>query len=116
MTFAKMFRWVSIAPLGVPVVPPVYCSTATSSGESGARVSGRPAFAGHQVGERARALHPRRLAPRPVEYSATDVTMTCSSAVCVLQREAGGGATDVQRDDDPHARVVRDMCRISRAV
>ena len=27
-----MFRWLSITPLGVPVVPPVYWSMATSSG------------------------------------------------------------------------------------
>ncbi len=26
----EMLAWVSIAPLGVPVVPPVYCSTAIS--------------------------------------------------------------------------------------
>src|SRR6266511_3400916 len=32
MTLAKMFPWVSIAPLGVPVVPPVYWRTARSSG------------------------------------------------------------------------------------
>jgi hypothetical protein len=31
-TLAKMFAWVSIAPFGVPVVPPVYCRTARSSG------------------------------------------------------------------------------------
>ena len=29
---ATRFRWVSIAPFGTPVVPPVYCSTARSSG------------------------------------------------------------------------------------
>ncbi|MNN18450.1 hypothetical protein D3C81_1316580 [compost metagenome] len=28
--FATRLRWVSIAPLATPVVPPVYCSTATS--------------------------------------------------------------------------------------
>src|SRR5437667_454119 len=33
--FATRFRWVSIAPFGVPVVPPVYCRTATSSGFAG---------------------------------------------------------------------------------
>src|SRR5207247_1798873 len=32
VAFATRLRWVSIAPFGVPVVPPVYCSTATSSG------------------------------------------------------------------------------------
>src|SRR5437667_5918022 len=33
--FATRFRWVSIAPFGVPVVPPVYCRTATLSGFAG---------------------------------------------------------------------------------
>jgi len=28
--FATRLAWLSIAPLGSPVVPPVYCSTATS--------------------------------------------------------------------------------------
>ena len=28
---ATRLRWVSMAPFGDPVVPPVYCSTATSS-------------------------------------------------------------------------------------
>ena len=28
----EIFAWVSMAPLGVPVVPPVYCSTAMASG------------------------------------------------------------------------------------
>jgi hypothetical protein len=31
-TFATRLRWSSIAPLLTPVVPPVYCSTARSSG------------------------------------------------------------------------------------
>ena len=30
--FATMLRWVSIAPLATPVVPPVYCRNAMSSG------------------------------------------------------------------------------------
>ncbi len=30
--FAIMLRWVSIAPLATPVVPPVYCRNARSSG------------------------------------------------------------------------------------
>src|SRR5439155_678419 len=32
---ATTFRWMSIAPFGVPVVPPVYCRTATLSGFAG---------------------------------------------------------------------------------
>ena len=31
-TLIERLAWVSIAPLGVPVVPPVYCSTAIASG------------------------------------------------------------------------------------
>src|SRR5437773_9549836 len=38
IAFATRFRWVSIAPFGVPVVPPVYWSTATSSGSADASV------------------------------------------------------------------------------
>ena len=33
MTFAATLRWSSIAPLATPVVPPVYCRNAISSGE-----------------------------------------------------------------------------------
>ena len=32
LTLIERLAWVSIAPLGVPVVPPVYCSTAIASG------------------------------------------------------------------------------------
>ena len=39
---AVMFWWVSIAPLGVPVVPPVYCSSARSvSGSTATGAGGR---------------------------------------------------------------------------
>ncbi len=31
-TLMAMLAWVSMAPFGVPVVPPVYCSTAMASG------------------------------------------------------------------------------------
>ena len=34
----EMLAWLSIAPLGVPVVPPVYCSTAMASGVITGRV------------------------------------------------------------------------------
>src|SRR5437016_482242 len=43
--FATRFRWVSIAPFGVPVVPPVYCKTATSSGSAGVCVESARVFA-----------------------------------------------------------------------
>ncbi len=36
-TLMERLAWVSMAPLGVPVVPPVYCSTATASGVSAGR-------------------------------------------------------------------------------
>ncbi|MNC38080.1 hypothetical protein D3C75_866700 [compost metagenome] len=39
---AIRLRWVSMAPLATPVVPPVYCSTATSPGCGWASRSGRP--------------------------------------------------------------------------
>ena len=49
--FAARFACVSIAPFGSPVVPPVYCSTATSPGEgAGSATAGplRSAFQGVQ--------------------------------------------------------------------
>ncbi len=42
-TLAVRLRCVSMAPLGTPVVPPVYCSTARSSIEMVGAVNGRPA-------------------------------------------------------------------------
>ena len=41
-TFATMLRWVSIAALAMPVVPPVYCRKAMSSGPSGTSGSFSP--------------------------------------------------------------------------
>ncbi|MNE42065.1 hypothetical protein D3C80_1361710 [compost metagenome] len=39
---AIRLRWVSIAPLATPVVPPVYCSTATSLRSGLASLTGLP--------------------------------------------------------------------------
>ncbi|MCY1453757.1 hypothetical protein D9M71_707690 [compost metagenome] len=39
---ATRLRWVSIAPLATPVVPPVYCNTATSLACGLASVTGWP--------------------------------------------------------------------------
>ena len=41
-TFATMLRWSSVAPFDTPVVPPVYCRNATSSGEIARVLSGLP--------------------------------------------------------------------------
>ena len=48
---AQKLAWVSMAPLGWPVVPPVYCSTAISSWEWAARVAGVSGVIGDQRGE-----------------------------------------------------------------
>ena len=39
---ATRLRWISTAPLLTPVVPPVYCSTAISSGPTSAGLNGLP--------------------------------------------------------------------------
>ena len=60
--FATRLRCVSIAPLGVPVVPPVYCRSATSdadgagcAGSSGCGLGDEPVP--HREGRRHRAAH-----------------------------------------------------------
>ena len=111
-----MLPWVSIAPFGVPVVPPVYCSTARSSGSiAHPRQLGRrrPAPAGRP----ASACRRRAAAPPPAaEYSASDVTMICSiaglrAATAVHQRRQR-----VERDHDAHAGVGGDGQHLARGV
>ena len=46
MLFHQMLPWVSMAPLGRPVVPEVYMITATSSASIGSRVGERRGVAG----------------------------------------------------------------------
>src|SRR6266498_2533497 len=85
-TFAQRLPCVSIAPFGVPVVPPVYWRTARSSGPIGVRprrmgldgTSGSDPVAGS-----AKASVPsmRGVGVAAAEYSASDVTMTCSMDV-----------------------------------
>src|SRR5882762_5140506 len=84
-TLAQMFPCVSIAPFGVPVVPPVYCRTARSSGRisslTGVRVESDSSRTG--VGlvtscDKASVPSTWGGAAAAAEYSASDVTMTCS--------------------------------------
>jgi hypothetical protein len=86
-TLAKMLRCVSIALFGAPVVPPVYCSTATSSGSIGVqKISGTAT----EAMAWARVVVPSTrggAAPGP-EYSSTDVMMMRSSGVTVRRSSA----------------------------
>ena len=107
-TLAQMFAWVSIAPFGVPVVPPVYCRTATSCGSIGTR--GRSA-AVTATSRSASARVPSMCggSAAAAEYSASDVTMTCSIAVCARTAcTSGASASSVitRRTPESAATVI----------
>src|SRR5436189_4646156 len=84
-TFAQMLPCVSIAPFGVPVVPPVYWRTARSSGLIEGVVAPSPLGADPECGtgrlnfakESVAAISGVGVAA--AEYSPSDVTMICSS-------------------------------------
>ena len=112
-TFAKMLRCVSIAPFGAPVVPPVYCSTATSSGAIGTRVIGawpEPDARSAKVS----APSIRGGGAPSDEYSAIDVTMMCSIRVCAAMDDTTGAiASSVTTMRTPESTA---MVSSSRAV
>src|SRR5581483_10036394 len=78
--FAQMLRWVSIAPFGVPVVPPVYCSTATSAG-SIVTFGSADGGTGRSRSASVSAPSMRGAVAHVAEYSARDVTTIRSIAV-----------------------------------
>ena len=81
-TFAKILPCVSIAPFGVPVVPPVYCRTAGSSAEI---LEDPPAAdqPGARRSEKASVPSMDGGGVPAAAYSAIDVTMICSIVVWV---------------------------------
>ncbi len=113
-TFAQMLPCVSMAPLGVPVVPPVYLQ----HGEIvGLDRDPRNVTSGHrpqEIGERNSSGHRRRCGlGRGVfgERRDDDVADSCLRRNTVHQRRQR-----IERDDGAHARIGGDDQRLSRRI
>ncbi len=87
LTAAVRLRWLSIAPLGRPVVPPVYCTTQTSSGEtSGQRGGGAASGSGRMRASHATGSGATGEGP----HAASSPTSRRSTAPCSSSPSAAG--------------------------
>ena len=112
--FAQMLPWVSIAPFGVPVVPPVYCNTARSDDSIVTRGRSAAVDRRQQIGERGGSVDLRRRGggSRVFGQRRHDDRRNCGLRLDALDERR----QRVEGDDRAYARIRRDDERFARRV